>query len=75
MLLPDDPVQDGMHVDAKYRDLDVHFRINRWEEQHHAYLSEVLFFEPVNDPKPADPSIGDVVLIDRQHICCMYDEP
>lgn len=70
---PLDPVQTGMHVVAKYSGVDVHLRIQDAEDQE-GLTAEVLFFAPVLAEKPEDLSEGDIVLIDRAHVCWTYND-
>lgn len=71
MLMPNDPVETGMHVTAKYKGLDIHLRIKE-EVKAGTFKAEVLFFEPVLAQKPDDLSQGDEVVIGREFICWLY---
>ena len=73
MRYGDGPVQVGMHVAAKYSDLDIHLRIQDAKDQQNL-IAEVLFFEPVLTDTPEDLAQGDIVSIAREHICWLYDD-
>jgi len=72
MRNPFDPVDTGMHISAKYAGLDVHLRIQDATNQQ-KLVAEVLYFEPVHAEKPKNLNEGDIVVIDRDYVCCIYD--
>jgi hypothetical protein len=71
MLIPNDPVELGMHVTAKYKGLDVSLRVQE-EIRRGTFKATVMFFEPVLAKKPDDLLQGDEVLIELSDICCIF---
>lgn len=71
MLNPDDDVEAGMKVSAKYQNLTVLLEIKN-EIEHQVFLAIVLGFEPVLAEKPSDLDQGEEVMIQRQNICCLF---
>jgi hypothetical protein len=64
----DGPITPGLHVDARYSNLDVHLRIKE-ELAPNLYSATVMYFEPVLAPKPNDLFQDDKVEISREYIC------
>jgi len=66
-----DKIEKGMKVCAKYGGSDVHMEII--DDTNTDCLQAVIkFFEPINDDHPNDLSIGDIVSIDKKHICWVF---
>jgi len=66
-----DPVTPGLHVDARYSDLNVHLRIKE-EIRSHIFSATVMYFDPVGAPIPKDLSEDDEVEISRESICFLH---
>lgn len=73
MLQPLDDVKAGMHVVARYNNLDMHLRVTQSENRDNI-TAEVMYFEPVLADKADTLAEGDEVVIDREHICWVEDE-
>jgi len=70
---PNDKVDVGMHVQAKYSDLDVHLQINE-EIAPDIFAATVMYFEPVFSAPPSDLVKGDKVIIERGQIGWLFME-
>ena len=73
MLQPLDDIKAGIHVVARYNDLDVHLRVTQSENRDNI-MAEVMYFESVLADKPDALAEGDAVEIDREHICWIHDD-
>ena len=69
----DAPVTEGLHVTTRYENTDVHLRIIK-ELSPNVFSASVLYFEPVNSPKPININIDDTVEVDVSDICWRYNK-
>jgi hypothetical protein len=70
-LNPGSPVQVGMSVSAIYGESIVFLKITE-ALQNNDFQAKIEFFEPVNIAPPEDLKEGEIVLIDREHICWLH---
>ena len=71
LMSPGSPVSVGMRVTAQYGQNTVCLQITEALPSDD-FKAEIQFFEPINVPKPKDLTEGEIVLIDREHICCLF---
>ncbi|MEJ2697568.1 MAG: hypothetical protein P8013_13095 [Candidatus Sulfobium sp.] len=67
----DAPVIAGMEVSAQYGDSTVFLKITKALKEND-FEAEIRFFEPINIAPPKDLKEGEIVLIDREHICWLH---
>jgi hypothetical protein len=73
MLLPYDKIKLGMHVTAKYQELDIHLEIDE-EISPNSFKATVMYFEPINAQQPIDLLVDDEVSINRDEICGLFED-
>lgn len=66
-------VQVGMEVTAEYHESTVCLRITKILENND-FEAIIKSFEPINIAPPKDLKEGETVLIDREHICCLFEK-